>query len=473
MINWISLRSVLIALLQFWRMSRDQRRQRSAEIIKTLKTLVKMELLTTLVVSQSGDHVFADYDELHVRIRFMILGRIKIKIAVSHQLELTNYEGWWYLLIRSDIIFVSRVKYIFRDCLTVFSFSIVSPFVFFLSLRVPDDELYDCRLWLLRIQYTRSISIVRLHHERSCPVCQGKRLVLSRHVSGTRPYFLQCDGDEFCDLGQRRHSDPKYNHLVKKRQIWFVDDKTTRSDWVILKMKKRRSQSTMSAIHCDGFVKRLKSFDVDVLYYSNESISWACQLISRFENVNRMMESLNDSSADSSANNRRRRTTRVVSVTSSYEEFCPFQTNVSSECIMFYIRVFTTIHESIACRVLLNYIISTIKSRQSSFEFSTQSHVHPEKIIFLQIKSAIFWMNLVTRALSSIIFCTRICQASQFRREANETCAQRLLCEMRLHCSSTTLIRYVSHSASYWEAAISVKIVSFSNFIRVNDFTIW
>ena len=140
---------------------------------------------------------------------------------------------------------------------------------------------------------------------------------------------------------------------------------------------------------------------------------------------------------------------------------------------MFYIRVFNTIYESIACRVLLNYIISTIKSRQSSFEISTQCHVHPEKIIFLRIKSAIFWMNLVTRAFSSIIICTRICQASRFRREANETCAQRLIVEMRLHCSSTTLIRHVSDSVSYREIAINVKIVSFTNFMRANDFTIW
>ena len=68
-------------------------------------------------------------------------------------------------------------------------------------------------------------------------------------------------------------------------------------------------------------------------------ISWASPLISRFENVKRMMESLNDRSADSSANNRRRRTTHVTSVN---EESYSVQTNVSSECIMYYIRVFIT-----------------------------------------------------------------------------------------------------------------------------------
>ena len=82
-------------------------------------------------------------------------------------------------------------------------------------------------------------------------------------------------------------------------------------------------------------------------------------------------------------------------------------------------------------------------------------------------------MNLTTRALSSIIISSRICQASRLCREANETCAQRFLVEMRSHCSSTTLIRYVLHSVSYRKIAISVQIVSFSNLVRVKDFTIW
>ena len=75
-------------------------------------------------------------------------------------------------------------------------------------------------------------------------------------------------------------------------------------------------------------------------------MSWTYQLISRFENVKRMMVSLNVRSADGSANNRRRRTTREVSVTSVNEESYSVQTNVSSECIMYYIRVFVTIYES-------------------------------------------------------------------------------------------------------------------------------
>ena len=58
------------------------------KLIKTFKTLVKMELLTMLVVSHSGDHVFAGYDELHFCIRLMISGRIKITISVSYQPEL-------------------------------------------------------------------------------------------------------------------------------------------------------------------------------------------------------------------------------------------------------------------------------------------------------------------------------------------------------------------------------------------------
>ena len=111
---------------------------------------------------------------------------------------------------------------------------------------------------------------------------------------------------------------------------------------------------------------------------------------------------------------------------------------------MFYIRDVVTYYGSIAYRVLLNYIISTFKSRQSRFEISTQCHVHPEKIIFLRLKIAIFWMNLYTPALTSFVICIRICQASRLRRDANETCAQRLLVEMRLHCSSTTLIRHVT-----------------------------
>ena len=102
----------------------------------------------------------------------------------------------------------------------------------------------------------------------------------------------------------------KYDLLMIRRRD------QTESYW---RWKKNASAIDDVSFLCDGFVKRLKSSDVDVLNFSNESISWACQLISRFENVNRMMESLNDGSADSSANNRRRRTTRVVSVTSSYE----------------------------------------------------------------------------------------------------------------------------------------------------------
>ena len=109
-------------------------------------------------------------------------------------------------------------------------------------------------------------------------------------------------------------------------------------------------------------------------------ISWACQLISRCENVKRMMVSLLTTEVQMIvSNNRQRRTTRVTSVN---EESYSVQTNVSSDCIMSYIRVF---------------IITTITSRQSRFEISTQCHVHPEKIIFLLIMSTIFWMNLTTR----------------------------------------------------------------------------
>ena len=125
----------------------------------------------------------------------------------------------------------------------------------------------------------------------------------------------------------------------------------------------------------------------------------------------------------------------------------------------------------LSCLAELHYL--HYQERQSSFEISTQCHVHPEKNISLRLQSAFYWMNLATRTLSSIILSTRICQASRLCREANETCAQRFLVEMRSHCSSTTLIRYVLHSVSYRKKAISVQIVSFSNLVRVNDFTIW
>ena len=176
----------------------------------------------------------------------MISGRIKITIAVSHQLELKitkDGDTYWYVMISSSSV-VSNISFEIDWKFFLFRYFLHSFFFYICVSQTMSYTTVDSDFF--RIQYTRSISTVRLHHERSCPVCQGKRLFLSRHVSGTRPYFLMWDGDEFCDLEQRRHSDPKYNHLVKKRQIWFVDDKTTRSDWVIFEDEKRRSLSTIS-----------------------------------------------------------------------------------------------------------------------------------------------------------------------------------------------------------------------------------
>ena len=115
-----------------------------------------MELLTMLVVSQSGDHVFAGYDEVHVWIRLMISGRIKITIAVSYQLELKitkDGDTYWYVMVSSSSV-VSNIS--FEIGWKFFSF-FDSFSIRFLYLRVPDEELIVTKISSSRVSIVQKI----------------------------------------------------------------------------------------------------------------------------------------------------------------------------------------------------------------------------------------------------------------------------------------------------------------------------
>ena len=78
----------------------------------------------------------------------MISGRIKITTAVAYQLELKITKD------DDGVIFVSRVQKNFRDWLKVFSFLIVSSFVFYMCVSATVSHT-SVGSDFLRIQYTQ------------------------------------------------------------------------------------------------------------------------------------------------------------------------------------------------------------------------------------------------------------------------------------------------------------------------------
>ena len=225
-----------------------------------------MELLTILVVPQSGDHVFAGYDELH------ILGRTKITIAVSYQLELKitkDGDTYWYVMVSSSSV-VSNISsemdwkfflfrwfshsFFFSACPKRWAFRLWTLTSFGSSVR-EEFQQYDFIMKDLVLSVKERDSfchVTCLEHVRiSSDVMDTSSVISYSEIIGILSTIILWRNDKY-DLLMIRRRDQTQSYW-RRKNAFAIDD---------------------VSIHCDGFVKRLKSFDVDVLNYSNECIPW-------------------------------------------------------------------------------------------------------------------------------------------------------------------------------------------------------